>query len=114
MIPLSFTMIFIGTVIGIVSLLIFSWAFSQGAFDQLNDQAMMVLDDADLRFERPWETQEQTLERFQRHGQNEEARNLSQGKLIIASCYGGQHLSYSHLSKVYLQGFQSLEAFLVR
>lgn len=46
----------------------FAWAFRRGQFDHLDYQANVILDEQDLRMERPWESEHQKLERRLQHG----------------------------------------------
>lgn len=68
MFPSSLAVIGAGLVLGVVALLAFWWAWRSGAFHQLDAQSRVILDERDLRLERPWESPEQRAERVLAHG----------------------------------------------
>jgi cbb3-type cytochrome oxidase maturation protein len=65
----SLAVIAVGLVLGLVALAAFAWVWRTGAFRQLDRQARIILDDQDLRLERPWESPHQQAERGARYGE---------------------------------------------
>jgi cbb3-type cytochrome oxidase maturation protein len=61
--PSSLAVIAAGLILGLVALAAFAWAWRTGAFRQLDRQAHVILDERDLRLERPWESPRQQAER---------------------------------------------------
>ena len=69
MFPSSLAVIGAGLVIGVLALAAFAWAWRSGAFRHLDRQAAVILDDRDLRLERPWESPRQRDERIAAFGE---------------------------------------------
>jgi cbb3-type cytochrome oxidase maturation protein len=67
--PSSLAVIAAGLVLGLVALAAFAWAWRTGAFRQLDRQARIILDDQDLRLQRPWESPHQQAERVALYGE---------------------------------------------
>lgn len=65
---MSLTVVSLVAVTGIGALVAFSWAFFTGRLDDLDGQMSSIFDDVDLRFKRPWESEQQQQERAQAHG----------------------------------------------
>lgn len=53
---------------GLASVAAFAWAFARGQLDDLDAQARSVLDDRDLRLDRPWESAADRAARERAHG----------------------------------------------
>ncbi|MGE0158659.1 MAG: cbb3-type cytochrome oxidase assembly protein CcoS [Gemmatimonadales bacterium] len=68
MFPSSLAVILGGLLMGALALTAFLWAFRRGQFDDLEARAAAILDERDLRTERPWETPAQTAQRSIEHG----------------------------------------------
>lgn len=74
MFPSSLAVILVGLLLGGVALAAFAWAWRAGAFHHLDRQARVILDERDLRLERPWESPEQRRARIAAHGASLPAR----------------------------------------
>ena len=68
MLPSSLTVTLSITVLGLLSLAAFVWAFVTGQFDDIERQGMLPLDDDDMRVLRPWESASQKAARVERWG----------------------------------------------
>lgn len=68
MFPSSLAVIAAGLVLGVIALAAFGWAWRVGAFRHLDRQAQVILDDRDVRLERPWETPDQRTARVTAYG----------------------------------------------
>ena len=68
MFPSSLAVVLGGLLMGAVALVAFVWAFRRGQFDELDARATVILDQDDVRTERPWETPLQTAARNAEHG----------------------------------------------
>lgn len=68
MFPSSLAVILAGLVMGGSALAAFAWAWRRGQFDELDARATVILDEQDLRMERPWESPLQTAARRSEHG----------------------------------------------
>lgn len=68
MFPSSLAVILAGLLMGGIALAAFAWAWRKGQFDHLGQQATVILDERDLRMERPWESDRQKLERERAYG----------------------------------------------
>lgn len=69
MFPSSLAVIAAGLVLGLVALTVFAWAWRTGGFRHLDRQARVILDERDLRLERPWESPGQQAERVTAYGE---------------------------------------------
>ncbi|HEY9448474.1 MAG TPA: cbb3-type cytochrome oxidase assembly protein [Gemmatimonadaceae bacterium] len=69
MLPSSFAVILAGLATVALALGAFVWAWRRGQFTELDAQAHVILDERDLRLERPWESAAQRLERATQHGE---------------------------------------------
>jgi cbb3-type cytochrome oxidase maturation protein len=56
------------TILGLLSLAAFVWAWRSGQFDDIERQGMIPLDDGDLATFRPWETPSQRAHRVEEFG----------------------------------------------
>lgn len=68
MFPSSLAVIIAGLLMGGTALAAFGWAWWKGQFDHLDRWGVVILDERDLRMERPWETERQKVERELTHG----------------------------------------------
>lgn len=68
MIPYSTTVALTGLLLGLIAIAAFAWAWRRGAFDDLDEQARVILDSRDYRLARPWETPAQQEERRRLYG----------------------------------------------
>jgi len=68
-IPTSLAVILATLALGVVALAAFVMAWWQGYFRDLDAQARVIFDSRDLRFERPWETPAQRIERAVTYGE---------------------------------------------
>lgn len=68
MLATALTIVLIVSSAGLLSLIIFAWAFVNGSFDSPQDQAMVIFDEVELRFDRPWENPRQKRERIKKYG----------------------------------------------
>lgn len=64
----STLVVLLGLLAGLPSFVLLAWALKQRQFDGLDAAAAAVFDDEELRYERPWETPAQSLERVARYG----------------------------------------------
>jgi nitrogen fixation-related uncharacterized protein len=69
MIPYSIAVALTGLLLGLLAIGAFAWAWRRGAFDNIDDQARVILDDRDYRLIRPWETPAQQEERRLLYGE---------------------------------------------
>lgn len=68
MIPYSLIVAVTGLLLGIVAIAAFAWAWARGAFDNIDEQARVILEPRDLRLARPWETVAEQTERKRLYG----------------------------------------------
>jgi cbb3-type cytochrome oxidase maturation protein len=68
MLPSSLTVMLAITILGLLTVAAFVWAWRKGQFDRISQQALLPLDDDDLGTSRPWETERQRAERVQEFG----------------------------------------------
>lgn len=68
MIPSSLAVILATLALGVVALAAFAVGWWRGYFRNLDSQARVIFDSHDLRFERPWESAVQRLERETMYG----------------------------------------------
>ena len=68
MFPSSLAVIGAGLVMGGFALAAFGWAWWRGQFDRLDQRAAIILDERDLRLDRPWESELQKHERRAQFG----------------------------------------------
>jgi cbb3-type cytochrome oxidase maturation protein len=68
MLPSSLTVSLSITVLGLLSVVAFLWAWFSGQFDDIERQGMIPLDDDDMNVLRPWETAAQRAAREARFG----------------------------------------------
>ena len=68
MLPSSLTVTLAITILGLLTVAAFLWAWRKGQFDRINDQALLAMDDDDFNVARPWETVAQRAERVAAHG----------------------------------------------
>lgn len=71
MIPYSVVVALTGLLLGLLAIGAFIWAWRRGAFDDIDEQAHVILEPRDYRLARPWETPAQQA-----------ARRLLYGELI--------------------------------
>jgi cbb3-type cytochrome oxidase maturation protein len=69
MFPSSLTVILTGLLLGAVALSVFVWGWRTGQFRNLDRQMASLLDERDLRVERPWESLPQRAERRHHYGE---------------------------------------------
>ncbi|HYW50304.1 MAG TPA: hypothetical protein VE861_06850 [Gemmatimonadaceae bacterium] len=63
MLPSSLTVTLAITILGLLTVAAFAWAWRLGHFDRIGPQALLPMDDDDFSAARPWETPAQTAER---------------------------------------------------
>lgn len=68
MLPSSLTVTLAITILGLLTVAVFLWAWRTGQFDRISDQALLPMDDDDFNVARPWETAAQRTERIMEHG----------------------------------------------
>jgi nitrogen fixation-related uncharacterized protein len=68
MLSATTAVLWIGALLGLVTLTGFAWAWSIGHFHQIQAQAWTILDADDLRYDRPWETSAQRQSRTEAYG----------------------------------------------
>ena len=68
MLPSSLTVTLAITILGLLTVAAFLWAWRKGQFNRICDQALLAMDDDDFNVARPWETFAQRTERVQAHG----------------------------------------------
>lgn len=68
MFPSSLAVILTGLAVALVALGGFVWGWRAGAFSHLDAQSRIILDERDLRLERPWESDAQRAARHVMHG----------------------------------------------
>ncbi|GAC1515934.1 MAG: hypothetical protein NVS1B4_08500 [Gemmatimonadaceae bacterium] len=68
MFPSSLVVILAGLTTVAIALGAFLWAWRRGHLGQLEAQSRVVLDERDVRLERPWETAQQRADRARHHG----------------------------------------------
>ena len=65
----AYTSVILATLgLGILTFVFFLWAFFSGHFDDLDAQAVVILDEHDLRLEREWESEREKAERVRAYG----------------------------------------------
>lgn len=69
MIPYSVVVALTGLILGLMAIGAFVWAWRRGAFDNIDEQARVILEPRDYRLLRPWETPAQQAERRQQYGE---------------------------------------------
>jgi len=69
MIPYSVVVAITGLLLGLMAIGAFAWAWKRGVFDDIDQQALVILDPRDLRLSRPWETDEEQAEREELYGE---------------------------------------------
>jgi cbb3-type cytochrome oxidase maturation protein len=69
MFPSSLVVVLTGLVLGGFALAGFWWGWRTGAFTHLDAQARTILDERDLRLDRPWESPRQRTERVTAYGE---------------------------------------------
>lgn len=69
MIPYSVVVAITGLLLGLMAIGAFAWAWKRGAFDDIDEQARVILDQYDLRLQRPWESSEEQAERKALYGE---------------------------------------------
>lgn len=68
MLPSSLTVTLAITILGLLTVAAFLWAWRKGQFNRISDQALLAMDDDDFNVARPWETFAQRTERVRAHG----------------------------------------------
>lgn len=68
MLPSSLTVTLAITILGLLTVAVFLWAWRKGQFDRISDQALLPLDDDDFNVARPWETAAQHTQRIAEYG----------------------------------------------
>lgn len=74
MLPSSLTVALATTLLGLLSVAVFVWAWRAGHFSNIPRQALLPLDDAENAVARPWETAAQRAARVEEYGPPREAR----------------------------------------
>ncbi len=65
----SVYVILLGLLVGIPTLFFLLMGLRRGHFTQLEITSYAIFDEEELKYVRPWESQQQKLERLQEHGQ---------------------------------------------
>lgn len=68
MLPSSLTVTLAITVLGLLTVAAFIWAWRKGQFDDIQQQALIPLDDDDFNVARPWENVAQRAQRVAEFG----------------------------------------------
>ena len=68
MLPSSLTVTLAITILGLLTVATFLWAWRRGHFDRISTQALLPMDDDDFNVTRPWETPAQRAERVAEFG----------------------------------------------
>jgi nitrogen fixation-related uncharacterized protein len=68
MLPSSLTVTLAITILGLLTVAAFVWAWRKGHFDRIPQQALLPLDDDDMNVTRPWESAAQRAERVEDFG----------------------------------------------
>ena len=68
MLPSSLTVTLAITILGLLTVATFLWAWRRGHFDRIKTQALLAMDDDDFNVTRPWETPAQRAERVEEFG----------------------------------------------
>lgn len=68
MLPSSLTVMLAITILGLLTVAAFAWAWRKGHFDRINQQALLPMDDDDFDVARPWESPAQRAARVQEFG----------------------------------------------
>ncbi len=68
MLPSSLTVTLAITILGLLTVAAFVWAWRKGQFDRISQQALLPLDDDDFNVARPWENAAQRAERVEDFG----------------------------------------------
>lgn len=68
MLPSSLTVTLATTILGLLTVAVFVWAWRRGQFDRINQQALLPLDRDDFNVPRPWESASQRAERVEEFG----------------------------------------------
>jgi cbb3-type cytochrome oxidase maturation protein len=69
MIPYSIAVALTGLLLGLLAIGAFAWAWRRGAYDDIDEQARVILDPRDYRLIRPWETPAEQEERRRLYGE---------------------------------------------
>jgi hypothetical protein len=67
-IPSSLPVIVATAALTLIAALVLAWGWRRGFFRDLDAQSRVIFEPEDWRFERPWETAVQRLERESAHG----------------------------------------------
>jgi hypothetical protein len=68
MLPSSLTVTLAITILGLLTVAAFVWAWRRGEFDRIQQQALLPMDDDDFNVTRPWESPAQCAERVEEFG----------------------------------------------
>lgn len=68
MLPSSLTVSLSISLLGLLTVAVFLWAWFSRQFDDIDGQAMLPLDEDDMSVQRPWETASQRAARVERWG----------------------------------------------
>ncbi len=68
MLPSSLTVTLATTILGLLTVAVFVWAWRKGQFDRIQQQALLPMDDDDFNVIRPWESPAQRAERIENYG----------------------------------------------
>jgi hypothetical protein len=68
MLPSSLTVTLAITILGLLTVAAFVWAWRHGEFDRIPQQALLPMDDDDFNVTRPWETPAQRAARVDDYG----------------------------------------------
>ena len=68
MLPSSLVVTLAITLLGLLTVAVFVWAWRAGHFDRIDRQALLPMDDDDFNVTRPWETPAQRAARIEEFG----------------------------------------------
>lgn len=64
----SFAVVLLGLLVGVPVLFFLVWGLKNNQFDNLAVNSLVIFDENDLRYARPWETDSQIKERVNTYG----------------------------------------------
>jgi cbb3-type cytochrome oxidase maturation protein len=64
----SIAVVLLALVVGVPTLLFLIWGLRYGQFEDMHASSMVIFDDEELRYRRPWERPLQSGERVQHYG----------------------------------------------
>jgi len=71
----SVSVILLGLIVGLPPLLFLVWGLRNGQFEHLDESALAIFEDEELRYLRPWEKPRQVSDRIQKYGKLLPARH---------------------------------------